>query len=440
MLNRLREDLGCYTFGRQVGRVTRYVGLIAEASGLDAFVGELCKIWHNQQEEIDAEVVGFRDGYVLLMPYGDSRGVTTGARVSGTGEFSTMAISAGFVGRVIDPFGKSLDGRPLNIEIKKTSLHRTPINPLERNRISRRLNTGVATVDIFTPLGRGQRLGVFSGSGVGKSTLLGMMASQSAADVNVIAMIGERGREVKDFIDDNLGEKGLSKSVVIVATAEQPPIVRYRALLAALAVAEFLSHQGKDVLLTVDSITRFATALREIALSAGEPPATRGYPPSVFSILPAVVERLGSFSGRGAITGLLTILVEGDDFNEPIADTMRSILDGHIVLSRKKASEGIFPAIDIFKSLSRLESVLHGSDERKIIEKIKNIMLAHQQIIERQEFGLYVAGRVPKDDLDKEFGERIIARLKQRPQDCRNLDIVLAEFTSWVTEYARRSG
>ncbi|MEX2355547.1 MAG: FliI/YscN family ATPase, partial [Thermaerobacterales bacterium] len=336
------------------GRVSKVVGLTIESRGPGVQVGELCLIAPGSAGEVLAEVVGFRDTAVLLMPLGEMRGVAPGARVVATGDHLTVGVGDHLLGRVLDGLGRFMDGRPAHDGLpERYRVERAAPPPMSRPPIRTPLSVGVRAIDAMLTCGRGQRLGIFAGSGVGKSTLLSMIARNTSADVSVIAMVGERGREVREFVENDLGPEGLARSVVIAATSDQPPLVRIKAAHTATAVAEFFRDQGLDVLLVMDSVTRFAMALREVGLATGEPPATRGYTPSVFAQLPRLLERSGSTEG-GSITGFYTVLVEGDDLSEPVSDTVRGILDGHVVLSRNLASKGHFPPIDVLESISRV--------------------------------------------------------------------------------------
>jgi len=387
-------------FVRRVGRITQFFGLVAESTGPDVFVGEVCEIYSRfQGPTILAEVVGIKDGKVLLMPYGDLRGIGLGSEVIATGRPLQISLGNELLGRVIDAFGAPLDGKPLPELELHYHLKSDPINPLSRVQITQVLETGVRAVDSMLTLGRGQRMGIFSGSGVGKSTLLGMIARNMRADINVIALIGERGREVRDFIEKNLGAEGLARSVVVVATSDQPALVRSRAAYAATAVAEYFRDQGKHVMLTMDSITRFAMAQREIGLSIGEPPTSRGYTPSVFALLPKLLERCGTADSGGTITALYTVLVEGDDLNDPIADSLRAILDGHIVLTRELANQGHYPAIDVLQSISRLLVDLVSKQERELIKKVVQLLSIYEKSKQMVEIGAYRSGTNP--DLDR---------------------------------------
>lgn len=345
-----------------------------------------------------AEVVGVHSDHITLMPYGSPRGLVAGSLVVALGDHSKVGVGDNLLGRVIDGFGQPLDSFPAPVPSTFRSIKGIPSNPMRRPRIDHVLETGVRTIDALLPLGRGQRVGIFSGSGVGKSTLLGMVARHVKADVNVIALIGERGREVREFIEKHLGSEGLKRSVVVVATADQPALARIRAAHAALAIAEHHREQGRHVLLTMDSITRLAMARREVGLSAGEPPTARGYTPSVFAELPELCERCGTSSSGGSITALLTVLVEGDDLNEPVSDALRAILDGHIVLSRHLAHQGQYPAIDVLKSASRLLPDLTTVEERLVIQEAVRVLALLERNRQMVELGAYEHGANP--DLD----------------------------------------
>jgi flagellum-specific ATP synthase len=385
---------------RRIGKVSQFFGLVVEATGPDAFLGEVCQIYsRSQTQPINAEVVGLRDGKVLLMPYGELRGIGLGSEVIATGHPMQVAVGEEILGRVLDAMGKPIDGKPIAHLPDHISLKNEPLNPLSRRKIRDVLETGVKAIDCFLTLGKGQRIGIFSGSGVGKSTLLGMVAKDMRADINVIALVGERGREVQEFIDKNLGVEGLKRSVVIASTSDQPALVRSCAAYTATAIAEYFRDKGKDVLLIMDSITRFAMAQREIGLAIGEPPTARGYTPSVFANLPKLLERCGASATNGSITAIYTVLVEGDDMNDPIADSVRSILDGHIVLARELANHGHFPAIDVLKSLSRLAPVLMDAKEKALAQKCTNILSNYEKSKDIIEIGAYKQGSNPELDL-----------------------------------------
>lgn len=365
------------------GRVTRVIGQVVETAPLDVRVGEVCRITTGPSRGMLALVVGFHDRGVLLMPMGDIEGIHPGAPVRPLGRSLYVEVGPGLVGRVLDGHGHPMDDLgPIGPSVRR-SLTAEPPNPLTRRPIAQPLSTGVRAIDGFLTLGEGQRLGIMAGSGVGKSVLLGMIARQTSADINVIALLGERGREVREFIERDLGPDGLSRSVVIVATGDQSAVVRANGALVATAVAEYFRDQGKSVLLMVDSVTRVAMAWREIGLAVGEPPTTKGYPPSVFAALPRVLERAGT-GERGSITGLYTVLVEGDDFNEPVADAVRSILDGHIVLSRRLAAAKHFPAIDVLESVSRVRDAIIDRDHlnaANAISRLEAVYRSHEDLI-----------------------------------------------------------
>ena len=378
---------------RRLGKVARFSGLVVESSGPDAFVGELCEIQSRPEEPpVSAEVLGLEDGRVLLMPYQQLQGVSLGSPVVATGQAARTIVGEGLLGRVVDAFGAPLDGRPLVGAVSRYPLRPEPINPLERARVREVLETGVRAIDCLLTLGRGQRMGIFSGSGVGKSTLLGMIARNMNADVNVIALVGERGREVRDFVEEILGPQGLKRSVVVVATSDQPPLVRVRAAHAATAIAEYFRAQGHDVVLTMDSVTRYAMAQREVGLSVGEPPTARGYTPSVFAALPRLLERGGARESGGSLTAFYTVLVEGDDLNDPIADAVRSILDGHIALSRDLAQRGQLPAIDCLSSVSRLLRQLCNSADAETAAQVLKALSVYNASRDLIEVGAYRPG------------------------------------------------
>jgi flagellum-specific ATP synthase len=406
-LGAYRRAVARASLTRRVGHVSRLGGLAVEVRGLDAPVGELCVIWPRELAEgasgspqpILAEVVGVHGDHHALLPYGSVQGLAAGCEVIAQGSQSDVGVGADLLGRVIDGFGTPLDGNATPRLSERRPLRAPPINPMERPRIAHSLETGIRVIDNLLTVGQGQRVGIFAGSGVGKSTLLGMIARHVKADVNVIALIGERGREVKEFVEKQLGPQGLQRSVVVVAASDQPALARLRAAYAALAVAEYFRDEGKQVLLTMDSITRFAMARREVGLSAGEPPTARGYTPSVFAELPQLCERCGTAPSGGSITALMTVLVEGDDLNEPISDHMRAILDGHIVLSRHLAQIGQFPAIDVMQSASRVMPDLASPAHRALaLQAAKAIALLerNRQMID---IGAYEPGSNPELDL-----------------------------------------
>jgi flagellum-specific ATP synthase len=374
------------------GHVVRLIGLVIESSGPLAAVGEVCRIQSSKHDRTTlAEVVGFRDHNLLLMPLGEVHGIHPGSEVVATGLPLQMPVSDELKGRVIGALGDPLDGRgPIRAD-HRVGVHLRPPHPLRRQRITQAFRTSIKAIDTLIPCGCGQRLGIFAGSGVGKSTLLGMMASHAEADVNVIALIGERGREVREFIESALDETGRQKSVVVVATSNQPALARLKGAFLAMAIAEHFRDEGKKVLLMMDSVTRFAMAQREIGLAVGEPPATRGYTPSVFSLLPQLLERAG-MGERGSITGLFTVLVEADDMNDPIADATRSILDGHIVLSRELATQNHYPAIDVLESVSRLTRDLLSEEQQELGGRARENLAVYRKNQDLINIGAYPTG------------------------------------------------
>lgn len=380
------------------GRVVQLIGLVVESEGPTAAVGEICQIHSaRNRSNTPAEVVGFRNGNLLLMPLGEVRGIHPGSEVIATGSALRVKVGDKLRGRVIDGLGRPLDSLgPIEGE-RTVGLNLLPPHPLERHRIASVFRTGIRSLDAFVPCGRGQRLGIFAGSGVGKSTLLGMMASQAEADVNVIALVGERGREVREFLEKDLGPQGLAKSVVVVATSNEPALVRLKGAFLAMAIAEHFRNAGLNVLLMMDSITRFAMAQREIGLAIGEPPATRGYTPSVFSLLPQLLERAGT-GPCGAITGLFTVLVEADDMNDPIADCVRSILDGHIVLTRELATQNHYPAVDVLESVSRLTRDLLTAEQQQLTGRARDLMAVFRKAQDLINIGAYPQGSNPRID------------------------------------------
>ena len=381
---------------RRHGRLVAFNGLVIESIGPDAHLGELCELLtEDGREAISAEVVGFRQDRILLMPYGNLHGISPDSVVRATGRSLSIPVGFGLLGRVVDAFSKPLDQKGPIGATEEYPLYREPINPLKRAEITDVLETGIGAIDTMLTLGVGQRVGVFAGSGVGKSTLLGMMARHMAVDVTVLALIGERGREVGDFVRQSLGEEGLKRAVVIAATADQPALVRTHAVHAAHAIAEFFRDQGKSVLLIVDSMTRFAMAQREIGLAIGEPPTFRGYTPSVFALMPRVLERCGKLNGSGAISAVYSVLVEGDDMNEPITDHMRAILDGHIVLTRELAARGHHPSIDLLQSTSRLMSQLASPEEQALIRETRQRLATYEGSRDLVELGAHQRGANP---------------------------------------------
>lgn len=422
--------------GRRSGRITGVVGSSVEAAGPDVGIGEVCELVLGDGSRMQAEAVGLRPGKVVLMPYRELRGVAVGDQVVATGRAAGVAVGKGLLGRVVDAFGQPLDGKPVPVGQAARPLQADPINPLTRPRIDTVLETGVRAIDGLLPLGRGQRVGIFAGSGVGKSTLLGMLAREVRADINVIALIGERGREVREFIENHLGPSGLARSVVVVATSDQPALARARAAYTATAIAEFFRESGSNVLLMMDSITRLAMARREIGLASGEPPTARGYTPSVFAEIPALCERCGTAPSGGSITALYTVLVEGDDFNEPISDIVRATLDGHIMLTRELAHEGRFPAIDVLQSASRLASELATPDERATMAQVVELLATYERNRQMVEMGAYRAGSNAGIDRAIRLVPAIVAVLRQRVDESSGRPQALALLQRALTEVA----
>lgn len=402
---------------KEVGQITEIIGLTIESDGPRSSIGDLCYIYNDFDDKpVMAEVVGFRKDKNLLMPLGSPDGIRPGAFVVNTGEAMKIGVGNQLIGRVLDGLGRPIDtlGDIRFSEYKSTKAD--IINPLKRKRISEPLALGIKAVDGFATVGKGQRMGIFAGSGVGKSTTLGMMAKNTSADLNVIALIGERGREVKEFIDEILGTEGMKRSIVIAATSEQPSLVKIKAAFVATSIAEYFRDKGMDVLFMLDSITRIAMAQREVGLAIGEPPATRGYTPSVFALMPKIMERAGT-NEKGTITGLYTVLVEGDDFNEPISDTSRSILDGHIVLSRALAHKNHYPAVDVLQSLSRVMGDVTTDEHRAAAGAIRNLMAVHAKNEDLINIGAYVTGSDPVCDKAIGLMDNINSYLKQTTKE-----------------------
>jgi flagellum-specific ATP synthase len=399
---------------RRIGQVTRVTPLALEAHGPDALLGEVCEVHLGADVPPRlAEVVSAQSGRIVLMPYGSMQGVSMGARVVATGEAPCMPVGPGLLGRVVDAFGHPLDGAGTIDAPARYPLHPGPRNPLTRAPIDHQLGTGIRVLDTLLPLGYGQRMGIFAGSGVGKSSLLGMLARNVKADVSVVCMLGERGREVKEFLQRGLDEDAMARTVVLAATSDQPAVVRARAAYAATAIAEYFRDQGARVFLMMDSITRFAMARREIDLATGQPPTARGYTPSVFTEIPALCERCGALGSGGSITAIYTVLVEGDDHNEPIADTLRATLDGHIVLTRELAHQGHFPAVDVLQSISRLEGQLLAPEMRAMQSRLRSLMATHAKHREMVDMGLYKAGANAALDEALERMPKVQAFLRQ---------------------------
>lgn len=413
------------------GKVVKVLGLVIEATGPAGAVGDLCRLRVARGEaSVLAEIVGFRDDRLLLMPLGEMDGVAPGSEVTPLGRPLTAPAGLGLLGRVLDGVGRPIDGRGRLDAPCTVPSRSTPPDPLARRRVCEPLATGVRAIDGLLTVGLGQRIGIFAGSGVGKSTLLGMIARRTAADVNVIGLIGERGREVREFIERDLGPEGLGRSVLVVATSDAPPQIRRQAAFTATAIAEWFRDQGRRVLLMMDSLTRFAHAQREVGLAIGEPPATRGYTPSVFALLPRLLERAGTSPGTGAITGLYTILVEGDDQNEPVADTVRSILDGHVVLSRELAERGHYPAIDVLASVSRCMPDVTEGGHLAAAQIFRALVAAHRDVEPLLALGAYRAGSVPPADRAIKAWSEIEGYLKQTVDDASELGATIARLTA----------
>ncbi len=397
-----------------LGRVSRVVGMTAYVRGLPAPLGALCRLHSSQREDVDAEVIGLDRDEILLQPYGNLSGIKRGDVVELLQSSVRIRVGEALLGRVINARGEFLDDEPPPVLPDVVSPHAAPIAPLGRPRIQQPLETGVRALDALMTCGRGQRLGIFAGSGVGKSTLLGQLAKYASADVNVLVLVGERGREVREFLERDLGPEGRQKSVLVVATSEESALLRRQCAHVGTAIAEYFRDRGRDVLLMMDSVTRYALAQREIGLAAGEPPATRGYPPSVFAQLPRLLERSGR-TAAGSITGIYTVLVEGDDTNEPVSDAVRGILDGHIVLTRQLAERAHWPAIDVLASISRLMTELVGPADLQLAQQLKQLLAAYRQTEDLINIGAYQPGSNRQVDRAIQLKTRIEAFLQQAP-------------------------
>jgi flagellum-specific ATP synthase len=423
-LDNLLADLSELPDYRGYGRVTAVLGLLVEVGGIERVlsIGSHCVVRAANGRLMPSEVIGFRDRRAILMPFGSLDGVGLGCRVEPVGRDAAVYPSQGWLGRVINALGEPIDGQgPLKLGKSSYALRSAPPPAHERHRVSGKIDLGVRGINTFLTCCRGQRMGIFSGSGVGKSILLSMMARFTASDVIVIGLIGERGREVQEFIEDNLGPKGLARSVVVVATSDESPLLRRQAAYLTMTVAEYFRDQGLDVLCLIDSVTRFAMAQREIGLSAGEPPTTKGYTPTVFAELPKLLERAGPGKGTGTITGLFTVLVEGDDHNEPIADALRAILDGHVVLDRKIAERGRYPAVDILKSVSRTMPDCNTAEENALVSRARSLVSAYEDMAEMIRLGAYRRGSDPKTDEAIHYHPALETFLKQDKDECADL-------------------
>ncbi len=416
------------------GRITKVIGLVIESNGPHAAIGEVCSVKADDGREIClAEVVGFRENKVLSMVLGDASSISPGCEIISTGQTLSAKVGDSLLGRVIDGLGNPIDGKGPLVGTEERSIYNAPPDPLSRKRITEVLSTGIRSIDSLLTIGKGQRVGIFAGSGVGKSVTLGMIARNTSAHVNVICLVGERGREVGEFIDSELGEEGLRRSVVIVATSDKAALIRIKAVFLATTIAEYFREKGLDVMLMMDSITRLAMSQREVGLAIGEPPTTKGYTPSVFAMLPKVLERAGT-SKKGSITGLYTVLVEGDDMNDPVADTVRSILDGHIVLSRRLASAGHYPAVDVLHSVSRVLSAVTTEEHRENIHRFLDTLATYNEAEDLINIGAYVKGSNPK--IDDAIARIASYRkfLKQRQNESASFEQSKSSLGSLVTE------
>lgn len=435
-LDKYSQMLSNIHLTKDSGKVTEVNGMLIKGYLPGASVGSIVEIVPTGQDRsFLAEVVGFKDKSVLMMSLGESRGVALGSRILLARQIATVKVGIDLLGRVVDGLGRPLDGSSELGDFREVPLYSEVRNPLDRRPIREPLDMGVRAINGALTVGRGQRVAIMAGSGVGKSVLLGMMARNTNADVNVIALIGERGRELREFIEQDLGPKGMARSVIVCVTSDQSPLLRMRGAYVATAIAEFFSSQGKNVLLMMDSVTRFAMAQREIGLSTGEPPSSKGYTPSVFATLPKLLERAGSFEGEGSITGLYTTLVEGDDMNDPIGDSVRSIVDGHIVLSRSLAQRGHFPAIDVMQSASRVMRAVASGDHVKLAQKLREVLAIYKDAEDLINIGAYKPGSNPKIDKAVKVIDQVNDFLRQAVEDpsdmnktLRQLQTILATF------------
>lgn len=417
-----RDEITKYDTFRYMGKIEKIVGMTIEASGPTCNIGDVCRIYSKDMSSyINAEVVGFNKENILLMPYTEIEGIGPGSIVDNTGDKLVLKAGDGLIGRIVDATGNPLDGGEQPNCPDTISITGIPVNPFTRPPIKDTIELGVKAIDGMLTMGKGQRMGIFAGSGVGKSTLMGMIARKVKADVNVIALVGERGREVREFIERDLGPEGMARSVLVVATSDQPAMMRSKCPLTATAIAEYFMKQGKDVLLMMDSLTRYAMALREVGLSVGEPPIARGYTPSIYSNMPKLLERAGNFP-EGSITGIYTVLVEGDDTNEPIADTVRGIIDGHIILSRKIAAQNHYPAIDILQSVSRLMSEIVPDEHKDAAGKLRNLLSLYNNNYDLISIGAYKHGTNPALDEAIRKIDRINEFLMQKVEESYGLE------------------
>ncbi|AAU23379.1 MULTISPECIES: flagellar protein export ATPase FliI [Bacillus] len=423
MLKQLLECIETADSYKRYGKVKQAVGLMIESKGPECSIGDVCKIYTKGDgpKAIKAEVVGFKDQNILLMPYLEAANIAPGSIVEATGESLRVKVGSGLIGQVVDAFGNPLDGSVLPKGLAQVSTDQAPPNPMKRPPIREKMAVGVRSIDSLLTVGKGQRVGIFAGSGVGKSTLMGMIARETAADLNVIALVGERGREVREFIEKDLGEEGLKRTIVVVATSDQPALMRLKAAYTATAIAEYFRDKGQNVMFMMDSVTRVAMAQREIGLATGEPPTTKGYTPSVFAILPKLLERTGT-TESGSITAFYTVLVDGDDMNEPIADTVRGILDGHIVLDRALANKGQFPAVNILKSISRVMSNIAEKDHIRAANRFREMLSTYQNSEDLINIGAYKKGSSREIDEAIQFHPKLISFLKQEVDEAASLE------------------
>jgi len=416
----------------QEGRIVKVSGIVAEANGPGLGVGSLCVIRNVEGRDVDAEVVGFRENRVVVMPLGELRGVKPGSRVIYKTSRATVPVGDGYLGRVIDGSGNPLDGKGAIVPAAEYPVYGKQMNPMQRGVIDEVLDVGVRSINAMTTIGKGQRMAVMAGSGVGKSVLMSMMTRNTSADVTIIALIGERGREVREFVERNLGAEGLQKSIVVAATSDMPALVRIRGAHIATALAEYFRDKGLDVLLIMDSITRYAMSLREVGLASGEPPSAKGYTPSVFNQLPKIMERAGTLEQKGSITGVYTVLVEGDDMNEPIADAVRSIADGHIVLSRALAHKGHYPSVDVLASISRVMNDIAGADHRDAARELIRVLSIYKDSEDFINIGAYTDGSDPEIDHAKSKIHDIHAFLQQGINESVPFDASLGQLKELV--------
>ncbi|WP_412055411.1 flagellar protein export ATPase FliI [Bacillus haynesii] len=423
MLKQLLECIETADSFKRYGKVKQAVGLMIESKGPECSIGDVCKIYTKGDgpNAIKAEVVGFKDQNILLMPYLEAANIAPGSIVEATGESLRVKVGSGLIGQVVDAFGNPLDGSALPKGLAQVSTDQAPPNPMKRPPIREKMAVGVRSIDSLLTVGKGQRVGIFAGSGVGKSTLMGMIARETAADLNVIALVGERGREVREFIEKDLGEEGLKRTIVVVATSDQPALMRLKAAYTATAIAEYFRDKGQNVMFMMDSVTRVAMAQREIGLATGEPPTTKGYTPSVFAILPKLLERTGT-TENGSITAFYTVLVDGDDMNEPIADTVRGILDGHIVLDRSLANKGQFPAVNILKSISRVMSNIAEKDHIRAANRFREMLSTYQNSEDLINIGAYKKGSSREIDEAIQFHPKLISFIKQEVDEAASLE------------------